>query len=240
MCWLPRQRFSEDPESESIRTGERLPPVLPVVLYNGDTRWQAPVDIGELVIPIPGGLERYRPQLHYLLLDEGSYNDHELASLRNLTAALFRLENSRTPQDVEQVLQALIIWLQSPEQSSLRRAFTVWLKRVFLPGRMPSVRFSEIQDLQEVQSMLAERVKEWTKDWKQQGIEEGRQEGLQQGRQEGRQEGEAELLLRQIERRFGGIDETVRARVRSADSQTLLTWGERILVAQTIEQVFGD
>ncbi len=172
-------------KSGSIRTGERLPPVLPVVLYNGDSRWQAPVDIGELITSIPGGLERYRPQLHYLLLDEGSYNDHELATLRNLTAVLFRLENSRTPQDVERILRALIIWLQSPEQSSLRRAFTVWLKRVFLPGRMPSVEFSEIQDLQEVQSMLAERVKEWTKDWKQQGIEEGRQKGLQEGLQQG-------------------------------------------------------
>jgi len=224
--------------SESIHKGEQLPPVLPVVLYNGDNRWQAPVDISELIIPIPGGLERYRPQLHYLLLDEGSYHDHELASLRNLTAALFRLENSRTPEDVQQVLQALIAWLQSPQQSGLRRTFTVWLKRVFLPGRMPKVRFDEIQDLQEVHSMLAERVKEWTKDWKQQGIEEGLQKGLQKGLQQGLQQGEAEFLLHQLERRFGPIDETIRIRVRAADSQTLLTWGEQILTAQTIEEVF--
>ena len=219
-------------KSESIRTGKKLPPVLPVVLYNGDNRWQAPVNIKELIIPVPGGLEHYQPHLHYLLLDEGSYGDPELATLRNLTAALFRLENSRTPEDVERILQALIIWLQSPEQNALRRTFTVWLKRVFLPGRVPGVRFNEIQDLQEIQSMLSERVKEWTKDWKQQGIEEGRLEG--------RQEGEAELLLRLLERRFGTINEMVRARVRAADSQTLLTWGERILMAQTIREVFED
>ncbi len=41
-------------------------------------------------------------------------------------------------------------------------AFTVWLKRVFLPGRVPGVEFSNLNDLQEVQSMLAERVIEWT------------------------------------------------------------------------------
>lgn len=235
-------------KSESICTGERLPPVLPVVLYNGNSRWPAPVDIADLIVPVPGGLERYRPRLHYLLLDEGSYSDHELATLRNLTAALFRLENSRTPEDVQQVLQALIAWLQSPQQSGLRRAFTVWLKRVFLPGRMPRIAFDEIQDLQEVHNMLAERVKEWTRDWKQQGIEEGRQEGLQkglqegleQGLQQGLQQGEAELLLHLLERRFGPVDETVRTRVRAADSQTLLTWGERILAAQTIGEVFGN
>ena len=107
---------------------------------------------------------------------------------------------------------------KSPEQSGLRRTFTTWLKEVFLPGRMPKVKFDEIQDLQEVHSMLAERVKEWTKSWEQQG--------------------EAGLLLRLLERRFGPVDEVIRIRVRSADSQTLLTWGERILTAQTIEEVF--
>jgi len=178
------------------------------------------------------------------LLDEGSYSDHELATLRNLTAALFRLENSRTPQDVEQVLQALIAWLQSPEQSGLRRSFTVWLKRVFLPGRMPETSFSEIHDLQEVQSMLSERVKEWTKDWKQQGIEEGKQIGIEEGKQigiqEGHQEGESEFLLYLLEQCFGTVSDAVRARIRSADTQTLLIWGKRILTAQTIEAVFGD
>jgi|GEM_PF-3489222 len=83
----------------------------------------------------------------YLLLDEGSYQEHELAELRNLSAALFRLENSRTPDDVKAVLQALIDWLQSPEQTLLRRAFTVWIRRVFLPGRMPGISFDEIHDL---------------------------------------------------------------------------------------------
>ena len=82
--------------------------------------------------------------------------------------------------------------------------------------------------------MLAERVKEWTQNWKQQGIEEGRQIGWQ----EGLQEGEAGLLLRLLERRFGPVDEVIRTRVRSADSQTLLIWGEQILTAQTIEEVF--
>jgi len=105
-----------------IRTGSLLPPVLPVVLYNGDTCWQAPENIDKLITPIPGGLEAYRPSMRYLLLDEGRYTEHELAELQNLTAALFRLENSRTAEDAKQVLKALIAWLQTPQQASLRRA----------------------------------------------------------------------------------------------------------------------
>ncbi|GAB6042682.1 hypothetical protein JCM17961_33590 [Endothiovibrio diazotrophicus] len=35
----------------------QLPPVLPLVLYNGVPRWGAPLEIGELIEPAPGGLE---------------------------------------------------------------------------------------------------------------------------------------------------------------------------------------
>jgi predicted transposase YdaD len=82
--------------------------------------------------------------------------------------------------------------------------------------------------------MLAERVTEWTEEWKRQG----RQEGLQEGRQEGRQEGEALLLLRLLELRFGELDETSRARIRRADTETLLRWCENFLTATSISEVF--
>ena len=107
-------------------------------------------------------------------LGRRSFSNNELAPLRNLMAALFRLENSRTPEAVSQVLENLIVWLTMPEQASVRRAFTVWLKRVFLPGRIPGVEIAEVHDIQEVKTMLAELVKEWTREWERQGMEKGR------------------------------------------------------------------
>ena len=171
-----------------------------------------------------------------MLLDEGRYADSELAPLRNLAAALFRMENSRTPHDVEQVLAALVDWLKAPEQASLGRAFTVWLKRVLLPGRMPGVEFMHLNELQEVKSMLAERVIEWTEEWKRQGLEKG----LEQGLEKGRQEGEATLLQKLLERRFGKLDELLRLRLQAADAETLLRWGERIFQAASAEEVLRD
>jgi hypothetical protein len=223
-----------------LTVGNRLPPVLPVVLYNGKPRWTAAQEIADLFAEAPGGLERYRPRLRYLLLDEGRYADSELAPLRNLAAALFRLENSRTPQDVEHVLAALVDWLKAPEQASLGRAFTVWLKRVLLPGRMPGVKFDNLNELQEVKSMLAERVIEWTEEWQRQGLERGLGLGRREGRREGRQEGEAAMLLRLLERRFGTVDEALRQRLQAADADTLLRWGERIFQASTAEDVLRD
>ena len=53
----------------------------------------------------------------------------------------------------------------------------------------------------------------------------------------GRQEGEAAMLLRLIARKFGPPPETVRERITHADSETLLEWSDRILTAQTLDEM---
>ena len=40
---------------------ERLPPVLPVVLYNGESPWRAACDMGELIVPTGPALAVYQP-----------------------------------------------------------------------------------------------------------------------------------------------------------------------------------
>jgi hypothetical protein len=62
---------------------------------------------------LPEQLRRWQPQIRYLLLDEQRLADTELAGQRNVAAALFRLENSRRPEDIERVLASLIDWLAS-------------------------------------------------------------------------------------------------------------------------------
>ncbi len=90
-------------------------------------RWRAPEERAALIQPGPRALERYQPRARYLLLDEGRYGQGELAPLRNLVAALFRLENSRTDAEVLVVVRSLLECLTQPEQASLRRAFVVWI-----------------------------------------------------------------------------------------------------------------
>ena len=63
---------------------------------------------------------------------------------------------------MQRVLGVLIDWLQAPEDDNLRRAFTVWLRRVLLPARLPGVAIPEVQNLVEMHTMLAEWIVEWT------------------------------------------------------------------------------
>jgi len=65
-----------------------------------------------------------------------------------------------------------------------------------------------------------------------------KQEGRQEGRREGWQEGEAAMLLRLLEKRFGTVTESIRARVQAADAETLLSWSERLFSCNTIDAIF--
>lgn len=216
---------------------ERLPPVLPIVLYNGEERWWARTDLSDLQeINLPASLARFQPRLQYVLLDEGCYAEHPLPATRNLAAALFGLENSRSPEDLIAVLERLVTWLRDPAQTPLRRAFLVWLKRIALKNHLPAQEFEEIHELQEMYAMLAERIKTWPEQWEQRGMEKG----LKQGLERGLEQGERRALSRLLQRRFGSLPDWVDARLNAASLAQLEAWSLAFVDAESLATVFGE
>ena len=66
-----------------------------------------------------------------------------------------------------------------------------------------------------------------------------RQENRQKNRQKGRQEGEAKFLIRQLTRRFGELPAAVHEQIAIADSDALERWGDLVLDARSLKDVFG-
>jgi predicted transposase/invertase (TIGR01784 family) len=216
-------------KSEHIKSGDRLPPVFPLVLYNGRKTWTASPDIAELISPAPAALARYRPRLRYFLVDEGRI-PVEALDADSLTACLMRMERSTGTESVREEIAALKKILPDKKYQALRRAFAVWINRVLLKRLKPEEPIPEVNDLEEVDTMLAENVVEWTEQWK--------MEGLQKGRMEGR----SAVLSRLLAKRFGpeSKDDKVQERLRTADPEQLDLWAERILDAKTIDEVFDE
>jgi hypothetical protein len=67
--------------------------------------------------------------------------------------------------------------------------------------------------------------------------EEGEQAGQKIGQQMGIQIGEANVLLFQLEQKFGKVPDALRRRIQQADPDTLLRWSGRILTEDTIDAV---
>ncbi|MEQ6885983.1 DUF4351 domain-containing protein [Salicola sp. Rm-C-2C1-2] len=65
-----------------------------------------------------------------------------------------------------------------------------------------------------------------------------RDEGIQKGLSQGQTEGERALLTRLLKRRFGELDPETQQRLDEASTDELERWGENVLEAQTLEEVF--
>lgn len=64
--------------------------------------------------------------------------------------------------------------------------------------------------------------------------------GRKAGKEEGREEGGREFLLRLLQRRFGPLPIEHQERLAQADNQQLLLWGDRVLDAKSLADVFTD
>jgi hypothetical protein len=190
-----------------MTTDGRLPPVFPVVAYDGDPGWIMPLSLDPLIgLPPESPIWQWQPQVRYHIIDEGAFSETDLASRDTLAALLFRLENCREADQVIALVDAVIDWFRRHDGfDALRPMFAALAGRVvaMTDGAAPSVQVSE--NLLEVRTMLATRAAEWKQQW----------------RQEGQQEGKAEMLLRLLEHRFGPVPDEAQGRIAAAD---LPTW----------------
>ena len=108
-------------------------------------------------------------------------------------SALIALETSRDRERLPALLGSLIGLLREQGDEELTQAFRSWVAQVLLPRRLRGGESESLPRLEEVRTMLAEQVREWTEEW----VEEGREQGIAQGRAE-----ERALLCRQAERKF--------------------------------------
>ena len=214
------------------------PPVLPVVLYNGDAPWTARVEMRDLIAPVTPSLQPFQPSQRTLVLDERHMALDDLP-LGNLVRGLVGLEQSRTPERVLEVTTVLRELLRVPGDAELIRAFVAWIgqhaSRVDPSGKGIDLGGT----LEEAMTTLGERwAAEWPKEWVQkgrmEGLAQGRKEGVVQGRREGvvqgRREGGVDLLVRQAALRFGGkVGEQAGALLSDTDD-----WGRLAEVGELI------
>ena len=198
-----------------------LRPIIPVVICHGPHRGAVPESFLELV-DVPEVLAGRLPLLDFgiEIHDLGTIPPSELADDAATRGALFALKISHVEDPPLGVLLEIARDLADRPEDSLVRiegmGYVLGALRVsderyeaLLNSRDP-----EVCDM--VLLTIAER--EWRK---------------------GQAEGRAEIVLAQLENRFGPIPPHVVKRVRSADPSELLAWSAALLRARRLEDIFG-
>lgn len=222
----------------------RLPPVLPIVLYNGDGQWTAKTNIADLIPQPPGLPAKYTPHLEYLLIDENQYDVAQLGAMKNLVAAAIRFERPDSAASLMDLIDVLNGWLAgNPE---LKRIFALWIRAMVRRHSQNRLVLPKVRTLKELKMTLAKRFETWALQYEQQGIEKGEARGIEKGEARGIEKGEARgiekgealLLQRLLVRRFGALPHDVVAQISAASQEQLESWSDRILDATRLDDVF--
>ena len=221
-----------------VLTDGRLPPILPIVLYNGSKRWMAATDIADLIPAVPGLVEQFKPKLKYLLIDENAYSDTELASLNNLVAAVFRFEQSDGLETVQDLVSLLIVWLD--DRIDLRRMFALWIRAALMRNNNYNIILPQVDDLLEIKVMLSERIEQWALAYIAEGELKGKLEGELKGKLEGKHEGEMLALQKLLSKRFGAIPADITRLIANAPLEAIERWFDRAIDAQQLADIFKD
>ena len=233
--------YEELVRNRAVAAGERLPAVLPVVLYNGARPWRAACEMRELIAAVGPELAPYQPAQRYHMVDERHLAEDDLPS-GNLMTSVVQLERSGSAADLARVVEALQATLSDPRETALRRVFLDWVRQTAARVAPAGEGLPPVQTLEELKMTLVERAAEWPKQWLREGIEQGVKQGIEQGVKQGIEQGLAQqraLLRRQAALRFGAetAPRVSRAVEQIADPQGLAAAGDWIVRADTGDEL---
>jgi predicted transposase/invertase (TIGR01784 family) len=218
------------------RRARGLPAVIPLVVHAGRRTWSGPVQVAELiddqVVPRDSG---FVPRFRFLLEDLAVL-DVEALLARPLvpSARLTLLVLARAPGN-QQLVQELRGWaadvLALLDQPGGVAEFRMLLRYIWEVGD------TSLTELGEVLTQWGSRAEEAYMSTADMLRAEGEARGRAEGEAQGEARGRADLLLKQLTLKFGPLTPGALDRVHTASTDELDRWAERILTANTLDEV---
>ena len=182
---------------KSLRSGKtkKLPPVLPVVLYHGKTKWQINRQFADL-FENADSFARFTPHFEYELCDLSEFDADKLKGEAFLQATVFALQNAFSKTLAERIFELWHLFKLKREKETVE--FIAIVVRYLLAA-------NDFITADDIKKSLKEAFPEW-EEIMTQAYREILQQGIQQGIQQGGQQQTSKIAVRLLEKRFGAID----------------------------------
>jgi len=174
-----------------------LPPIVPIVLYNGRSNWNVPTLIFK-------GWEIFKDDMfNYFLVDVNNIDDETLKNRLDLLSVILYLDRSRkTAKEFIEKLKEVTEYISCLPTEQVK-VFAMWLLRVIRPQMMEEVQ-GEIDELlkrieQEGVADVGDfvfNVQRLMQEYYKEAEEKGKEKGYEEGKLEGKLEGELEATIR--------------------------------------------
>jgi len=161
---------------DSEKRLRKLPPVFPIMLYNGKRRWTSPLNLAEL---IEGHelLGEHVLHFRYFPIIENAFSRNMLLRIGNIVATLFLAE---AHYDFDLLAKKNLQLVESAADKQALSLFLNWLKQLFLHGRIAESdyqAFERIYEDKEEVNMLIESIRKEKTQLRKGGKREGKREG---------------------------------------------------------------
>jgi hypothetical protein len=217
---------------KQLSPNNKLPPILPIVLYNGDKPWQQPKNLGELIENGPTFFQPFAPTFNLFVIDENDYQDAPLEA-NNLVSAIFKFENAGL-EALPQVLQAMSAWFHSHENQALKDDLTTWLKYC-LKNVLDADTLNVIYTFEDLSPMFATRYQENLAKFQHDALLQGIEQGIEQGLERGLIQGKRLTLKRLANQHFGVLPAWAETHIEEVNASNLDTLMDKLLCATTLE-----
>ena len=185
------------------------------MLYNGEARWTAPVNLSELIEQTPP-LGAFGLDFQYFLIAENRYSQEALLKIRNIVSTLFLAESY---YDVDVLEVELLNLFSSESDKQAVSLFLNWFRQLAFHGRLESGDYESLESIyrteEEVKTMLVTALEREREQIFQNGLREGEQKGKQEGRIEEKIETAKAMLAK-------GMDMTLISEITNLPEAQLL------------------
>ena len=223
---------------------EALPPIIPLVVYHGESGWTAPRTLWgvlDAAVREEPTLGRLTPSFEFLVDDLTEATDEALFSramgLFAALAAVF-MRDARKPERVVPMLKRMgTMMAELWRAPNGRRAVAILLRYISLVADVSDDEVTaavegNLPEARELVMTMAERLR-------QEGLEKGLAEGREEGLRVGMLGGRIRTLRRLLELRFGELAPASVQRLESSDEAALDRFAERVLTARTVDEVLA-
>ncbi len=227
-------------DRDDVPRGKRkLRPILPIVFYTGERRWELPLSL-DTMMDIPEELSRFVPRFDTLFLNvKGTdasvltENDHPFGWLMTVLQ-----KEGASPETLKRALIEAMVHLDSLDaaQAGQRREAILYLLSLIL-YRRPTAEHQELVRVVDRHTPDME-VETMAQSMAEVLIERGMARGIAQGKAEGETAAKQMALLKLLRFRFDPIPQALTHQIRSIRSLALLdALFEQVLAAQTLEDI---
>lgn len=230
MCEILRD-YSKNANHKKYDKNLKIPAIIPIVLYNGQEVWQVPREFRKIIY----NEKMFKNSLlnfQYDLIDiNNGFTEEELIKSKNVSAAIFLLDQKIDAIQFLQRIKAIAIFFDALSEVEMR-AIKHWIKNT-IDNQLAESAIKILESKREdVEVMVANNMfilTEFREKAEKEGLQKGLEQGVEQGIEQGLQQGDLNRKIKSAKNLLPILDDKTIASTMELDIEVVKNLEKKVI-----------